>query len=89
MLFAFAGLQPFLAMWPGGMPRAEEVQLDWRVLLFAVGTSLLCGFLFGLAPALRAPSRQLEESLNSLLKIQTSCAADSTFHVHRFDAETI
>jgi predicted permease len=63
VLFAFAGLQPFLAKWPGGLPRAEDVQLDWRVLLFAVGTSLLCGFLFGLAPALRAPSRQLEESL--------------------------
>jgi predicted permease len=63
VLFAFAGLQPFLAKWPGGLPRAEDVQLDWHVLLFAVGTSLLCGFLFGLAPALRAPSRQLEESL--------------------------
>ena len=51
VLFAFAGLQPFLAKWPGGLPRAEDVRLDWRVLLFAVGTSLLCGFLFGLAPA--------------------------------------
>jgi predicted permease len=63
VLLAVAGLRPFLAKWPGGLPRAEDVQLDWRVLLFAVGTSLLCGFLFGLAPALRAPSRQLEESL--------------------------
>jgi hypothetical protein len=26
---------------------------------------------------------------SSLLKIQVSCAADSTFHVHRFDAEAI
>ena len=63
ILLAVAGLRPFLAKWPGGLPRAEEVLLDWRVLLFAVGTSLFCGFLFGLAPALRAPSRQLEESL--------------------------
>jgi predicted permease len=63
VLIAVAGLRPFLARWPGGLPRAEDVQLDWRVLLFAVGTSLLCGFLSGLAPALRAPSRQLEESL--------------------------
>jgi predicted permease len=63
VLLAVAGLRPFLARWPGGLPRAEDVHLDWRVLLFAVGTSLLCGFLFGLAPALRAPSRQLEESL--------------------------
>ena len=63
LLFALAGLQPFLAKWPGGLPRAQDVQLDWRILLFAMGSSLLCGFLFGLAPALRAPSRQLEESL--------------------------
>jgi predicted permease len=65
VLLAVGGLRPFLAKWPGGLPRVEDVQLDWRVLLFAVVTSLLCGFLFGLAPALRAPSRQLEESLKS------------------------
>ena len=63
VLLPVAGLRPFLAKWPGGLPRAEDVQLDWRVLLFAVGTSLLCGFLFGLAPALRAPSDQLGQSL--------------------------
>jgi hypothetical protein len=31
----------------------------------------------------------LRHNSNSLLKIQVSCAADSTFHVHRFDAEAI
>ncbi len=71
VLLAFAGLQPFLAKWPGGLPRVEDVQLDWRVLLFAVGSSLLCGFLFGLAPALRAPSHQLEESLKGGMRTVT------------------
>src|SRR6202008_3019898 len=33
---AALGIQPFLTFWPGPLPRAEEVQLDWRVLLFAV-----------------------------------------------------
>ena len=60
---AALGFQPFVALWPGTLPRAEEVQLDWRVLLFAVGVSLLSGFLFGLAPALRAPVRRLEQVL--------------------------
>jgi predicted permease len=41
----------------------EEIQLDWRVLLFALAVALLSGFLFGLAPALRAPVRQLEQVL--------------------------
>ena len=52
-----------MALWPGSLPRAEEVQLDWRVLLFALAISLAAGLLFGLAPALRAPSRELERTL--------------------------
>jgi predicted permease len=57
------GFRPFVALWPGALPRVEEVQLDWRVLLFALVVSLLSGFLFGLAPALRAPVKKLEEVL--------------------------
>jgi len=57
---AALGFRPFVAFWPGSLPRAEEVQLDWRVLLFALTASLLSGLLFGLAPALRAPARELE-----------------------------
>ena len=47
------------------MPRAEEVQLDWHVLLFALAASLGSGLLFGLAPALRAPARELEQTLRA------------------------
>jgi len=62
---AALGVRPFVAFWPGTLPRAEEVQLDWRVLLFAVLLSLFSGFLFGLAPALRAPLRNLEQVLRA------------------------
>jgi predicted permease len=62
---AALGFQPFVALWPGALPRAEEVQLDWRVLLFALAVSLASGVLFGLAPALRAPARELEEVLRA------------------------
>ena len=62
---AAAGLRPFIAMWPGSLPRAEEVALDWRVLLFALAASLASGVIFGLAPALRAPSRGLDRALRS------------------------
>jgi predicted permease len=65
VLLANIGIQPFVALWPGSLPRAEGVHLDWRVLLFAVGASLLSGFLFGLAPAVRTPSRGLETALRS------------------------
>jgi predicted permease len=65
ILLAAVGIRPFLKFWPGSLPRAEEVQLDWQVLLFAIGTSLACGLLFGLAPALRAPARDLEKALRA------------------------
>ena len=63
VLLAAAGTRPFLVFWPGGLPRAGEVRLDWRVLLFALAASLLSGLLFGLAPALRAPVRALEPAI--------------------------
>jgi len=65
VLLAAFGIRPFVVFWPGALPRAEEVHLDWRVLLFAIGVSLLCGLLFGLAPAFRIPERELEQTLRT------------------------
>jgi len=62
---AAIGLRPFIRFWPGNLPRAEEVHLDWHVLLFALTVSLLSGILFGLAPALRIPTRSLESALRA------------------------
>src|SRR5260370_35727724 len=65
VLIAAIGSRPFVAFWPGSLPRAEEVQLDWRVLVFAITASLLSGLLFGLAPALRATACELEQTLRA------------------------
>src|SRR6266481_5600423 len=65
VVLAFVNIHPFVAFWPGSLPRAEEVHLDWRVLVFAVGASLLSGLLFGLAPALRVPVRGVEKMLRA------------------------
>lgn len=65
VLLANLGIRPFVALWPGSLPRAEEVNLDWHVLLFDVTASLTSGFLFGLAPALRAPVREVEQILRA------------------------
>lgn len=62
---AALGIGPFVKFWPGDLPRAEEVHLDWRVLLFAAAVSLLSSVVFGLAPALRAHVRQLEQTLRA------------------------
>lgn len=37
---------------PGDIPRLNEASLDWRVLLFALGVSLLTSLLTGILPAL-------------------------------------
>ena len=65
ILAAANGVRPFLRFWPGGLPRAEEVQIDWRVLVFTLLISLLSGLLFGLVPALRAPTRDVEKILRA------------------------
>jgi predicted permease len=62
---AALALGPFVTLWPGSLPRAREIHLDWRVLAFALAISLLTGLLFGLAPILRIPYRALERSVHA------------------------
>jgi predicted permease len=57
------GTQAALAVLPAGLPRAEEIQLDRRVLLFTLLVSLLVGVLAGLAPAWKTAQGCLSETL--------------------------
>ena len=65
LLLAAVGTRPFVRFWPDGLPRSQEVHLDWRVLVFAIASSLLTGIIFGLIPALRANKKGIEETLRS------------------------
>jgi predicted permease len=65
VLLAAFGFRRFIAFWPRDLLRSDEVQLDWRVLLFALAVALGSGLLFGLAPALRAGARSIEHSLRA------------------------
>jgi len=62
---AFAAMRPFIALWPGSLPRSADVQLDWRILLMTIVVSLASGLAFGLAPALRIPTSNLEDALRA------------------------
>ena len=64
LLLAYGGTKAVLDTLPGALPRANEVSLDWRVLLFTLGASLFAGILFGLAPALKTSRVNLQEVLN-------------------------
>jgi putative ABC transport system permease protein len=52
-----------VALGKGDIPRAVQVGIDWRVLGFTLGVSLLTGLIFGLAPAFHSSKTELVESL--------------------------
>jgi predicted permease len=63
LLLAVWGTKAVLGTLPGTLPRASEVSLDSRVLLFTMVLSLMAGIVFGLAPALKSSRVNLEEIL--------------------------
>jgi putative ABC transport system permease protein len=63
LLLAVWGVELLVRLDPTGVQRAGEVTLDWRVLAFTLGLSVLTGLLFGLAPALQASKADFVESL--------------------------
>ncbi len=50
---------------PGNIPRLDDIQINGPVLAFTFGVSILTGVLFGLAPAWRALTVDLNTSLKS------------------------
>ena len=63
LLLAMWGVDLLVALSPADIPRAQEIGLDSRVLLFTLGIALFTGFIFGLAPALQASKPDLNEVL--------------------------
>src|SRR5215469_1002996 len=63
LLLAFFGTKAVLHTLPGTLPRADEISLDGRVLLFTLAISLFAGIFFGLAPAMRSSRPNLLEVL--------------------------
>ncbi|HEV2351875.1 MAG TPA: ABC transporter permease [Terriglobia bacterium] len=63
ILLAAWGTQGAIGLLPAALPRAEEIGLDGRVLIFAGVISLVVGILFGLAPALKSATPDLHATL--------------------------
>ena len=57
------GIKLLMSAAPDGVPRLQDTSLSPQVLLFALAVTLLCGLLFGLAPALRATRVNLQAEL--------------------------
>ncbi len=63
LLAAHWGVGLLAAAASDALPRADEITLDARVVLFTAGVSILTGLLFGLAPALHATRVDVQRTL--------------------------
>jgi len=63
LLLAAWGIPLLLALSPKNLPRINTIDLNWRVLGFALLVSILTIALFGLAPALKVAHPDMTESL--------------------------
>jgi predicted permease len=59
-LLAAWGTKAPLKVLPEALPRANEIHLDARVLLFTLGASVFAGILFGLVPAFKSARSDIQ-----------------------------
>jgi putative ABC transport system permease protein len=64
-VISFWATKVMLALVPGSMPRADDIGLDWRVLLFAALVALLGGVAFGIAAAASVSWSRLAGTLHA------------------------
>jgi putative ABC transport system permease protein len=65
LLLAYWGTWILARFAPGRLPQAEEISLDWRVLIFTLGVSIVTGLVFGMLPALSTTRSNLNLVLRS------------------------
>jgi putative ABC transport system permease protein len=63
LVLALWGVDVLRSAGPESLPRLREVGVDWRVLAFTLGVSLLTGLVFGLAPAWSGSRVDLHDAL--------------------------
>lgn len=76
---SYAGVRLVQVTNAGGIPRADEIAVDWRVLLFTLAISVLTGVLFGLAPLGSLIVSGISESLKDTAGSTTAAAGAQIF----------
>jgi putative ABC transport system permease protein len=79
LVLAYAGMRVIQLTNAGAIPRAAEIGVDMRVLLFTVGAALFTGVLFGLAPIVPLALQDLHDSLKDTVGSTTGTAAAQGF----------
>jgi predicted permease len=65
LLVAYWGTWILAKQAPAGLPQAQEISMDWRVLAFTLGVSIVTGLAFGMVPALSSARSNLNLVLRS------------------------
>ena len=71
---AFAAMQLLIALGPASVPRLDELSIDLRVVLFAIGVALSTMVLFGLVPAIQSSRHDPQHALHADSRGATSGA---------------
>lgn len=79
LALAYGGVRLVQLTNAGGIPRADEIVMDWRVLLFTLGTSLATGAIFGLAPLVPLLVSGISGSLKDAAGSTTAAAGAQMF----------
>jgi len=87
MLLAFGGLKLLVATNAGSIPRSEEIGIDWRVLVFTLGVSVLTGMTFGFAPVIHTRASALHDTLKAAAGRTTATAMANRFRAVLVTAE--
>ena len=65
LAIAFGAVRLLLAVAPVDLLRADAVRIDGAVLLFTLGTAVLTGIVFGIAPAIHGSRADLHDALKA------------------------
>jgi putative ABC transport system permease protein len=79
LLLAFGGLRLIQLTNAGSLPRAGEIGIDLRVLLFTMAAALSTGILFGMAPMFSVVVKNLQDSLKDMVSSMTGNAGAQGF----------
>ena len=65
IVIAYWTTQVMLSLVPGAMPRADDIRLDWRVLMFAAVVAIVAAVGFGIAASVAARWKQIGVALHA------------------------
>ena len=75
VILAALGVKALLALEPGDLPRVTEVGVDWSVLAFALGLSVVMAVVLGLFSALRGTRGDLKQAMAQAQRTQAGAGA--------------